>query len=62
MTDMKGIRKEAVKVLYTELKANNWLNSIHLEYGVSPMKLLGNHDGAAKVKQVLGAIKFGGVI
>jgi uncharacterized protein (DUF2384 family) len=62
MTVIEVVRNEAIKVFGTEAKANRWLNTINLAFGIAPIYLMETQEGAAEVMKVLSAIQYGGVV
>lgn len=48
-------------VFISEAEAENWLNKWHPLLGASPRNAAATPDGARRVRQILNAIKHGGV-
>jgi uncharacterized protein (DUF2384 family) len=62
MTNKELIIKEAIDVFGSKEKADCWLETYHSVFDTAPIKLLDTVEGVAEVMQVLGAIKYGGVV
>ena len=62
MNDLESIRKKAVEVFGSKDKAEKWLNSHNEGLGAKPIDLIFTHQGLIAVRQVLNAIKYGGVV
>lgn len=56
------IKLLAIDTFGSELKANDWLNTINLALGVSPISLIESKSGLLEVKKLLIAISYGGCV
>ena len=60
--DLIEIKKLTAEVFGSEDKANQWLTSYNLSVGDTPLSLLNTENGANKIKKILNAIAYGGVV
>ncbi len=56
------IESEAAAVFGSQARAMQWLAADNEALGCTPMSLLDSENGVTKVRQVLNAIAYGGVV
>lgn len=62
MTNEKLVTTEAIDVFGSEEMAQRWLNSYHSLLKAKPIDYAKSQEGYLTVMQILGSIKYGGVV